>query len=363
VVDCNGAGGPALTAIYVKRLHMAGRLGIRGLVLSGDLDGYGDLFSLLNSVNSKEICSLGEIRKLIRLYDAEIFKRLNADAFYNVGVEHVFTLTDYMFEQNKFIGENCADSALKMLVACRLALSEKVAEIKYRAGPFNFLHKGNDFLKLVTDREIEKCNLRLFPHQTYLKIMDVSKEIQVQYLERATAAVKIGYLFGRGTFSAEAVGAYFRGTHVAYSSLALLTAALESKAVDYICIPTYNSLIGEIIQPESYWLVNGTVDHCIDLCLYSNVDVGPGEKFKPEVLYLEPHVQKEAENYLDAHFGKSTEVILVDTSKTGCVRCIKDIDVRHAMTISSKNNNSNFLHMVADNIVKHNITTFSLIGM
>jgi len=365
VVDCNGPGGPLLTAIYAKRLHLAGHHQLSGLLLNMRVDTCCVLLKLLNSTNCEEINSLGEIRKLMRLYDAEIFKRLSADSFYNTQFAAAFILTDYMFEKNKFVAQNCSDSLLQMAVACRLALSEKVAEIKYRAAPFNFMHKGNDLLKLVTDREIEKSNLRLFPHQTYLKIMDASKEIQVQYLERLTASVKIGYLFGRGTFSAEAMSTYFRGIHVSYSSFGALKVALESKAVDYICIPTYNSLIGEIISPESYWEVMGTVDHRIDLCLYSNtdIDVRPGEKFTTDVLYLEPHVQKEAENYLDVHFGKHTEIILVDTSKTGCIRCIKDIDVRPAMTISSKNNKSNFLHMVAEDIVKHNITTFSLISM
>jgi len=330
-----------------------------------------DLLFLLNSSNCHDVNSLGEIRKLVRIYDAEISKRLNSEAFLiDTSFNASFVITDHMFEQNAFVREICGDrfnkDALSMVVACRLALSEKVADIKYKMTPYNFLYKHNDFLKLVTDREIEKGNLRLFPHQVYLKIMDISKEIQVQYLERVVADVKIGYLFGRGTFSSEAITKFFRGTHVSYPSVSALSAALESKAVDYIFIPTYNSLIGEIIKPESYWDVLGTVDHRIELCLYSNTEtVGEKDKkFSPEVLYLEPHVQKEAENYIQAHFNsRTTHTVIVDTSKTGCIQCIKDMGTRNAMTISSKNNNSNFLHLIESDIVKHNITTFSLCRM
>ena len=91
------------------------------------------------------------------------------------------------------------------------------------------MNRGNDFLKLVTDRTIEKENLCLFNHQVYLKIMEISKNIQVEYLEKFTKDIKIGYLFGRGTFSHEAISANFRGIHLSYQSYAALNAALAAK--------------------------------------------------------------------------------------------------------------------------------------
>jgi prephenate dehydratase len=195
--------------------------------------------------------------------------------------------------------------------------------------------------------------------------MEISKEIQVQYLEKVTQHIRIGYLFGKGTFSGEVISKNFRGVHIYYDTYELLKSALENKAVDYILIPTYNSLIGEIIKPETYWDVHGTVDHRIDLSLYSNtkLELSKTRKYEPDVLYLETHVQKEAENYLYKYFSKKTEVIIVNTSKTGCINCIKDIGKRVSMTISSKNNNSNFLTLIDSDIVNHNITTFSLIGI
>jgi hypothetical protein len=91
-----------------------------------------------------------------------------------------------------------------------------------------------------------------------------------EHTEKLTKHIKIGYLFGKGTFSEEAISKYFRGTHVSYPTFDLLKAALETKQVDFILIPTYNSLIGEILQTEAYWETYGTVDHRIELCLYSN---------------------------------------------------------------------------------------------
>ena len=422
IIDCSHGNSQSyyqrqsLVAIYVKRLRLLNRYPIVGIMLESnlrkgnqkigaemqkgvsvtdaciDIQTTQTLLTLLNSENYQNFNSLGEIRKVMRTYDAEISKILNTEGLSfasspkpNPNIPSCFVMTPHIFEQDKMVAEMCDgrpnEDHLAMIIACRFALSEKVADLKYRASPYAYLHKNNDFLKLITDREIEKANLRLFPHQVYLKIMDVSKEIQVQYLEKLTHHIKIGYLFGKGTFSEEAISKYFRGTHVSYPTFDLLKAALETKQVDFILIPTYNSLIGEILQTEAYWETYGTVDHRIELCLYSNTTnplpsspktpsspsvLNPNKpsKYAPQTLYLEPHVQKEAENYIQKNFTDgSTEMVIVNTSKTGCIRCIKDSGERASMTISSKNNNSNFLHLVEADIVDHNITTFSLIGM
>ena len=129
--------------------------------------------------------------------------------------------------------------------------------------------------------------------------------------------------------------------------------------MDLILVPTYNSHIGEILPIESYLPTHGTVDHKIELYLYSNRPCKQGEAKR---LYVEPHIRKECEKYIAKHFnGTDTTIVIVGSSVEGCIECMKDADIV-SMTISSKHNNSNFLHVIDTNIVDHNITTFSLVG-
>ena len=126
-------------------------------------------------------------------------------------------LTNYMFQADKEISEFCSNPLQMMSISMRFALSEKVAELKFKKDPYKYLLKQNDFLNLITDREIEKNNLHTFNNPLYLKIMEVSKHLQVEFLETYTKHIKIGYLYGRGSFSHEAVQ-NFRGIHIAFDS-------------------------------------------------------------------------------------------------------------------------------------------------
>ena len=183
--------------------------------------------------------------------------------------------------------------------------------------------------------------------------MELSKNLQVDYLEKKTESIKIGYLYGRGTFSAEVINS-FRGIHIYYDTQDELKLALDNKEINYIIIPTYNSIIGEILKPESYWELCGSIDHTIDLSLFQN------RLGEPEIIYLEEHVEKECTQYLRKHYPCTT-IITVKSSLQGCIDCIKSETI--AITISSKNNHSNFLYKIADNIAEHNITTFTLYGL
>jgi len=385
IVDCSHGNSQSnynrqiLVAIYTKRLFMQNRYPVRGIMLESnikkgnqklktketleygvsitdaciDIETTKTLLHLLNSMSTVHVNTLGEVRKLIREYDQQISSAING--IIPQSIKHDIILTKHMFEQDKLVEELCANQeTLSMLVTLRFALSEKVAELKFKNSPFSYLNKHEDFLKLVTDREIEKANLRLFNHPIYLKIMEQSKIIQVSYLEAFTNSVKIGYLYGKGTFSSEVVK-NFRGKHVHYSDIDKLKHALDKREVDYIIIPTYNSLIGEIFQPESYWEMLGSIDHNIELCLYSNSNNRP----VPKTLYLESHVEKECTQYIEKRFA-SVPVINVKSSLEGCLKCIQDPE--NALTISSKNNKSNFLYTLEENIVEHNITTFSMYG-
>jgi 3-deoxy-7-phosphoheptulonate synthase len=391
IVDCSHGNSQSnynrqiSVAIYVKRLFALNKYPIAGImlesnILSGNqklttkdklncgqsitdacinIETTHTLLSLLNNLKPLSINSLGELRKLIRQYDEAIYAQAVTEPKINT-IKTEIVLTDHLFEMDKLVEQLTRNSpnaeTLAMLITLRFALSEKVADLKIKMSPFTYLTQTNDFLRLITDREIEKTNLKLFNTPIYLKIMDISKLIQVDYLEAYTKTVKIGYLFGKGTFSSEAVQR-FRGIHNHYENIQLLKAALDNKDVQYILIPTYNSIIGEIIQPESYWEPLGSIDQNIELSYYSNT---LAITTSPTTLYLEPHIEQECRQFLST-LPKNTLIKNVSSSLEGCIQCIKDPNP--ATTISSKNNNSNFLYTLKNNVVDHNVTTFTLYSL
>jgi len=324
---------------------------------------------LLGMMNNMKVCvadTIGEVRKLIREYDQIIHGLLDENKFVAYKLNNSIVLTKYMMQEDKETAQMCQgklnEEELIMMTGLRFALSERVAEIKIKSNPFDYLNIYNDFLRLITKRDVEKENLKLFQNPFYLKIMEVSKNIQVRYLEKFIADIKIGYLFGKGTFSHEVITENLRGQHIAYKNYDQLKSGLESKEIDYMIVPTYNSIIGEIIELENYWQVQGSIDHKVELCLYGNVKDIKGKKI--DILYLEPHIEKECENYIKKKLKDITMIETVKNSVEGCLKCIsnKDKDIV-SLTISSKNNNSNFLHLIDDKIVEHNITTFSLVSL
>jgi len=389
IVDCSHGNSQKeynrqlLVALYLNRLRHLNKYPIRGIMLESninkgnqkistnmkkgvsvtdaciDFDTTVSLLSRLNETNVCEANTLGEIRKLIRDYDNTIHSLLNdidVDKWLNRIV-----LTKYMMHEDKETADMCRgkknEEELIMITGLRFALSERVAEIKFKNNPYDYLNKYKDFLSLITKRDVEKENLKLFQDPFYLKIMEVSKNIQVRYLEKYTKDIKIGYLFGKGTFSYEVITENLRGQHIAFPTLSELKRALELKEIDYMIVPTYNSIIGEIFELENYYQIHGSIDHTIELCLYSNKNITRG---KGDILYLETHIHKECENYINK-FLKDIPIEIVKSSIEGCIRCIKDEKI--SLTISSKNNDSNFLHKVDSNIVEHNITTFSLVSL
>lgn len=120
-----------------------------------------------------------------------------------------------------------------------------------------FLRKTNGILELVTNLDIERqiitkadkklsrpsisgsdTNLKgsadavTTSHPLYLRILEKSKAIQVQLIREKIKQIKVGYLFGVGTISFEAVDGFFRGEHVAFPNVDELYAALEK---GYLC--------------------------------------------------------------------------------------------------------------------------------
>jgi 3-deoxy-7-phosphoheptulonate synthase len=392
IIDCSHGNSQSdynrqlLAALYIKRLRLLNKYPIRGIMLEShinkgkqtistnmkygvsvtdsciDIETTRSLLALLNETNLVSGNTLGENRKIIRDYDKIIYGILNSQEE-EVNLKNTTVLTNHIFERDKEIADFCRgryrEEDLMLMVSMRFAISERIADIKFASNPFDYLNISKDFMKLVTDREIELDNLKLFNDPVYLRIMDLSKGIQVEYLEKYTSEVKIGYLYGRGTFSHEALTQNFRGQHKSYESVNELRLALENKEIDFMLLPTYNSLIGGIFPMESYWTKHGSVDHKINLNLYSNKNLKAKDA---HILYLEAHVQMEAEQYIKKNFRNNITIVQVRTSKDGCVECIKQVNCV-AMTISSAQNNSNFLFPIDTDIVEHNVTTFTLISL
>ena len=392
IIDCSHGNSQSaynrqlLAALYVRRLRLLQKYPIRGIMIESniykgnqplsanlkpgvsitdaciDISTTKTLFTLLNTTSVLELTTLAEVRKHIRDYD-KIINTLISLPEKPPTLNNTCVLTKYMLEMDAAIPDitkgHKNEEELLMMISMRLALSEKVSDIKFNATPFQYLHKKNDLLKLITDRDIEKEIVKRFNNHIYLKLMDISKQIQVLYLEKHIQNVRVGYLFGRGTFSNEVITANIRGIHRSYPTLNDLVTACETKTIDFILIPTYNSLIGEIFSMESFWQAQGTIDHTIELCLYSNQ---PMDKKAAQRLYLEPHIQKECEQYIQMNISPTTEIITTASSLDGCIQCIKDTE-HLSMTIASKYNNSNFLHVLDTDIVKHNITTFTLFSL
>jgi 3-deoxy-7-phosphoheptulonate synthase len=403
IVDCSHGNSQKeynrqiLVALYLKRLIHLGKYPIRGIMLESNiikgnqkiLKNINDMkygvsvtdacidfettVELLEMINEMKVCeanTIGEVRKLIREYDQIIHILLQEDKLIAYKLINSIVITKYMMHEDKETADMCKgklnEEELIMMTGLRFGLSERVAEIKVKSNPFDYLNIYNDFLRLITKRDVEKENLKLFQNPFYLKIMEVSKNIQVRYLEKFIDDIKIGYLFGKGTFSHEVITENLRGLHIAFKNYGELKAGLENKSIDFIIVPTYNSIIGEIFELESYWQVHGSIDHKVELCLYGNVkDIKGVCCDKIDVLYLEPHIQKECENYINKKLKDKVSMIeVVKNSVEGCLKCISDKDMDLiSLTISSKNNNSNFLNMIDDNIVEHNITTFSLVSL
>lgn len=373
IVDCSHGNSQKMynrqlcVALFIKRLRLLNKYPLRGIMLESNINSGKQsisnsmkkgvsitdscidfattdiLLTLLNTTNILSIHSLSELRKVIRTYD---------NAIENNVILNNSVLTDYMFEVDKEIVEFCESETQIMNVSMRFALSEKVAELKCNENPFKYLLKQNDFLSLITDREVEKDNLNTFNNVLYLKIMELSKNLQVQFLEKHTSKIKIGYLYGKGSFSHEAIQ-NFHGTHIVYSTIEELYEAYTNKSIDYMLIPTYNSIIGTIELIENTFdriQKKGSIEHKIELNLYCNHN-----SKKADHLFVEPHIQKEAANYIKSLNIKS--ILHVKSSIDG----MKEIlTYNNCYTIASAKNESNLYYTVDRDIVKHNITTFSL---
>lgn len=389
-------------ALYAQRLRMLG-YPIRGIMLESNLKKgsqkisskleYGVsvtdscidiettkiLLKLLNNYKNFNLNTLVELRHKIEKYDELIYELL-----IEPNVQHsekswknwrklsepyslTTTLTPYIFESDAEIFEMCRgesnEELLNILTSVRLSLSEKVAEVKLRTSPFSYLLKSNDFLHLVTNRQIEQDIFDCYrSHPLFLKIMEISKNIQVKYLTKRVNDIKIGYLFGKGSISEE-VTQNFYGEFILQTDYYELLESLKSGKIDYGILPIYNSHIGNIL-PTNDLKILGTFDHKVELSLYSNKeDINRNKvnkKFECDILYINKYTLQECQKFIFSNINYD-KIIHTKSSYDGCVESIRNTE-KVCLTISSSRNNSLFLHKLTDNLVSHNVTTFALCG-
>ena len=233
----------------------------------------------------------------------------------------------------------------------RLSSSEVIGYIKYMREPFKFLNKANDFYKLITDREREYNILtKVRQYNIFIKMIELSKRVQTRYLEEYVKTKTIGYLGNKGSFSSEVI-TNFHGIHIGYKSIKDMLSKLSSKEIEYGLLPTYNSLIGKLYDiPDEFYCI-GCIDHTIKLGLFGN------KCKKGNKIYLQEMVYKEAKEYIERKLG-NIEVEICDSTEEAFLKCIKN---ENSMTIASVNNRCNFIELIEEDIVDHNITTFSII--
>jgi phospho-2-dehydro-3-deoxyheptonate aldolase len=333
-----------------------------------DIDSSNNILEVLNSSKiTSEIDNLNDIRTYLQLFENYIIKILNNEEI------NILLLSDVIKSPNIIINYdnelftitkqiNDKNTLLMCLLHKRLGLSELIASIKYNISAYNFLLKNNDLYKLVTDRDVEKTilgrvnsdlNINYGKNtELFIKLMELSKRIQVSYLEKFIYTQKIGYLGSQSTFSYEVINANFNGKHIGYPNLDDIYNNLDNNNNDFGLIPTYNSLVGPLynINKNKYNII-GSIDHKIILSLFYN------SSNTIDTLYIQEIVLKEAKEYVNKKF-KDINIIITQTTEESCLKCIQN---KNSATIASTKNKCNFLYLIEDNIVDHNVTTFSLI--
>jgi chorismate mutase len=221
-----------------------------------DIDSSNIVLNILNSNKvNKTMTDLNEIRDYLFLFEKVIIQlvnngeidseRLNSILYQNINMKDiVINYDDELFSVTKEIK---LSSLLLCLLYKRLSLSELIADIKYRLNPYYFLLKDNDYYKLVTDRNVEKSilgrinsdnNLDNYHPSSpvtpinspkaknidinvdlYIKLMELSKRIQVKYLEKFVMNKRIGYIGNKATISYEVINKNFNGIHVGCNTI------------------------------------------------------------------------------------------------------------------------------------------------
>ena len=110
-----------------------------------------------------------------------------------------------------------------------------------------------------------------------------------------------------------------RGKHISFHNYDSMTVALKEGRIDAMIVPTYNSLIGEVLPIDCSFVTKGAIDHTIQLSLYSNQSsVRSDGKYHCNRLYVEPHIFKECQSYIFKNI-RFCEIVYSEHSKAGCI--------------------------------------------
>lgn len=327
-----------------------------------DIKTSGLVLNILNyHMTLRKIYNIDEVRNFLDNFDEPLMS-LNAnenieDSLYLYGnvvtPEIVINYDDELFE---IVNNN---SKLMCYMHKRLGISELIARIKFELNSYDFMLKDNDFYKLITDRNREQLILNKVGDASslYIKMMELSKRIQVKYLEKYLETLRIGYMGNKGSFSSEVVRKFY-GKYIGCSNSNEVMNKLLNNEIEYGLVPIYNSLIGTLYSIGSEYKVLGTIDYKINLALFANDNKTNFSNV--HTLYVQEIVYKEVWEYIKCKFNH-INIVICKTTEEGCLKCIKNENI-YSMTIASINNECNYLYMVENNIIEHNITTFGLIS-
>jgi 3-deoxy-7-phosphoheptulonate synthase len=299
------------------------------------------LFDLLQrSTLQQNIGSLTEYRDAIK--NSTAF--LKSPVFYG---SNVFTVLD------DSILSLSTDPETILLYGMRCAASDAIAEFKFSREPFRFVQKSLDVLTQLQDIDREKELLSEDP--LVLPLLSISKQIQTLSVEYLLNQIKIGYLYGKGTFSYETVTNFLEGQHVSYPSFDALITAVNTGKVGLALIPVYNNIIGGIFIIPDELETLGVIHKQLKLAVYSNQSSLEGVK----ALFMEPHVDKETAMYRSKHaLLKNLTGTEVVSTREGILKTLNSSTP--TCTIASSYAEC-LLYKIHDDVTPHNFTTFACV--
>ena len=136
------------------------------------------LFDCLNAQDTKNCSTIHEIRDSIRAQDTSIYRILQGDL--TLTFQQIPSLFHY--EEDAAIFEICRGYSrrefLFIAISNRLSYANRLAELKFVQNPDRFLH--SDHIDCLTDSGVEQEIISLFPDPLFLKIIELSKQIQLR---------------------------------------------------------------------------------------------------------------------------------------------------------------------------------------
>lgn len=362
-----------LVAIYVMKLRLLKNLNIGGIMLESNLyDGRQDLsqhltygvsitdpclgwdttlqlLQSLDNVEKVDINTLDDARKLIEEYDNYLLEETSNNSSLCIK----FTDSQFIHNFDNELIQLNLNNYYNSILTTRLSISDKIADFKFKLSPELFLKKSSNILEEITKISIEENIIKKFLNKSFVhKILDISKKIQVSAIHKHLDNTNVGYLFGKGTFSWEAVN-LLRGKHIHYNSVDELYFNLEQSSIDFAIVPIYNIKIGTIyVIPERFKeILRYSIP--IRLSIYTNII---SDNYN--TLFVEPHVDRE----IDAEIFKNIKYKnkeYCNSTRDGVIKLFNSVSP--CLTIASSNLDNPLLYRLCDIQDDSNRTYFAVI--